>query len=60
MADIHIRVDDRINVTSEIGECDIHLCVGDITKLQNRDKVDVLVISAFPGNICIHVENLLT
>ena len=60
MADI--RVVDRINVTSEIGECDIHLCVGDITKLQNRDKlkVDVLVISAFPGNICIHVENLLT
>ena len=58
MADI--RVADRINVTSEIGECDIHLCVGDITKLQNKDKVDVLVISAFPGNICIHVENLLT
>ena len=54
MADI--RVADRIHVTSEIGECDIHLCVGDITKLQNRDKVDVLVISAFPGNICIHVE----
>ena len=58
MADI--RVADRINVTSEIGECDIHLCVGDITKLQNKDKVDVLVISAFPGIICIHVENLLT
>ena len=56
MADILVA--DRIIVTSDIGNCEIHLCVGDIIKLPIKDKVDVLVISAFPGNNFIHVENV--
>ena len=40
---------DRIKVTTDIGDCQIQLCIGNIIKLPREDKVDVLVISAFPG-----------
>lgn len=38
-----------LRLRTEIGICQIELCVGDITQLQRKDKVDVLVVSAFPG-----------
>ena len=45
-----ILVVDTLPVTTDTGECQIQLCVGDITALPKEDKVDVLVTSAFPGN----------
>ena len=47
MADILVA--DTIKVTNEIGESEIQICVGNIIKLPKEEKVDVLVISAFPG-----------
>jgi hypothetical protein len=44
-----IVVSDTIKVTSEIGESQIQICIGDIIKLPKEEKVDVLVVSAFPG-----------
>ena len=53
-----IVVSDTIKVTSEIGESQIQICIGDIIKLSKEEKVDVLVISAFPGKkIITKVEN---
>lgn len=44
-----IRVVNTLEVKTDIGRCFIDLCVGDITALEKRDEVDVLVVSAFPG-----------
>ncbi|XP_071792783.1 uncharacterized protein [Asterias amurensis] len=40
-------VKDTLTVLTQNGECHIQLCLGDITKLQHKDKVDVILISAF-------------
>jgi hypothetical protein len=45
-----IRVVNALEVETDIGKCFIHLCIGDITALPKRDEVDVLVLSAFPGD----------
>lgn len=45
-----ILVVHNFEVETDIGECQIQLCVGDITSLPKEDKVDVLVLSAFPGD----------
>lgn len=42
-------VHDALHLKTDIGTCQIELCVGDITKLRREDKVDVVVVSAFPG-----------
>ena len=38
---------DQLDVSTSHGTCQIQLCVGSVTKLQ--EPVDVLIISAFPG-----------
>ena len=45
-----LQVADRLYVLTPAGEREIQLCLGDITKLSPKDQVDVLLISAFPGN----------
>ena len=45
-----IRVVNALTVQTDIGTCFIELCIGDITALPKEDEVDVLVLSAFPGN----------
>ncbi len=45
-----IRVVNTLEVETDIGKCFIELCIGDITALPKHDEVDVLVLSAFPGN----------
>ncbi|XP_071958716.1 uncharacterized protein [Antedon mediterranea] len=43
-------VSDTITVITQNGSCEIDLCFGDITKLEQQDKVDVIMISAFRGD----------
>ena len=45
-----IVVADTIKVTNDIGEPEIQICVGNIIELPKEEKVDVLVISAFPDD----------
>ena len=40
---------DYIEVDTSHGACEIQLYFGSVTKLERKDKVDVLVVSAFPG-----------
>ena len=54
MAGNGILIADTLIVKSDIGECQIQLCVGDITALPREDAVDVLVISAFPGKFILY------
>ena len=42
-------IHDTISLTTASGVSKIQLCIGDITKLPKEEKVDVLVVSAFPG-----------
>jgi len=48
MADLILK--ENIEVETNHGHCEIHLNFGSITKLKREDAVDVLVISAFPGD----------
>jgi hypothetical protein len=40
---------DSIPLWTRNGECEIHLLYGDITQLAMDDKVDLIMVSAFPG-----------
>ena len=42
-------VENRIYVPTYNGEKEIQLCLGDITMLPVEDKVDVILVSALPG-----------
>ena len=44
---------EKIQVETNHGPCEIHLNFGSITKLDKKDKVDVLVVSAFPGKFFV-------
>ena len=44
-------VHDTISLTTSSGVSSIQLCIGDITKLSKEEQVDVLVVSAFPGEV---------
>ena len=46
-----IIVQNSLKVLTQNGECQIDLCIGDITLLDHKDKVDVVVVSAFRGKI---------
>ena len=51
---------DKLSVATDIGECCIELCVGDVTKLQREQAVDVLVVSAFSGiNNGLHIPMIV-
>ena len=39
----------RMYVMTSSGEKEIQLCVGDITALPVEEKVDVIMVSSFPG-----------
>ncbi|XP_071476688.1 uncharacterized protein [Diadema antillarum] len=41
---------DVITVKTQEGDCQIQLCLGDITKLQKKEQVDVIFVSSFGGN----------
>ncbi|XP_070564247.1 uncharacterized protein [Ptychodera flava] len=45
-----LYTEDSIKVQTQTGECRIDLCFGDITRLKKEDEVDVLFVSAFPGD----------
>lgn len=47
MAELILK--DSIEIDGESGRCNIDLCFGDITKLQKKNRVDVILVSAFPG-----------
>lgn len=49
-------VHDTLSLTTETGVSKIQLCIGDITKLPREEKVDVLVVSAFPGKLVINTD----
>ena len=48
-----LKVESRIYVLTSNGEREIQLCVGDITALPLEDKVDVILISAFPSKCLV-------
>ena len=52
-----LKVESRIYVLTSNGEKEIQLCVGDITALPLEDKVDVIVISAFPSKCLVNYFN---
>ncbi|XP_077977077.1 uncharacterized protein LOC144432686 [Glandiceps talaboti] len=54
-----LYTEDSIRVQTQTGECRIDLCFGDITKLQKKDEVDVLLLSAFPGDYCATPTSLI-
>ncbi|KAK3093652.1 hypothetical protein FSP39_018503 [Pinctada imbricata] len=41
---------DTIKLITELGEAEIQLCFGDITTLPVEEKMDILMVSAFPGD----------
>lgn len=49
-------VHDTLSLTTETGVSKIQLCIGDITKLPREEKVDVLVVSAFPGKLVTNTD----
>ena len=51
-------VHDTLSLTTENGVSKIQLCIGDITKLPREEKVDVLVVSAFPGKFVTNTDKL--
>ena len=51
MASLSLK--EKIAVETKHGLCEIHLTFGSITKLERKDKVDVLVVSAFPGRVTV-------
>lgn len=44
-----LKVHNRIFVLTHEGEREIQLCVGDITHLPVEEKVDIIIVSSFPG-----------
>ena len=44
-----LQLRNEIEVDTSHGRCEIQLYFGSVTKLERKDKVDVLVVSAFPG-----------
>ena len=42
-------VKDSLLISGSDGVHEIQLCFGDITELPLKDKVDVVMVSAFPG-----------
>lgn len=48
-----ILVKDSIIIEGEDGRHEIQLCFGDITKLSKKEKVDVVMVSAFPSKFSL-------
>jgi len=44
-----LTVEDTIPLWTPTGTYEIQLLYGDITKLSQEDKVDIIMVSAFPG-----------
>jgi len=45
-----LQLRNEIEVDTSHGRCEIQLYFGSVTKLERKDKVDVLVVSAFPDD----------
>lgn len=48
----------RILVSTRNGEREIQLCLGDITRLSMDEKVDVILVSAYPSNSLIIMHTI--
>lgn len=46
-----IRIEDTITVHTPLGEYQIQLCYGDISK--QEEKMDIVMVSAFPGKFTV-------
>lgn len=51
-----IKIEDTISVHTLLGEYQIQLCYGDISK--QEDKMDIVMVSAFPGKITVPVLSI--
>jgi len=44
-----LHIANRMFVVTSSGEREIQLCIGDLTSLPKEEKVDVIMVSAFPS-----------
>lgn len=56
---VGLLVKDSLLINGSDGVHEIQLCFGDITDLPVKDKVDVVMVSAFPGDHNSICQNLL-
>ena len=60
MGELALHPDNVIQLWTRNGDCEIQLLSGDITRLPVAQKMDILMVSAFPGTCTIfnscHVE----
>ena len=60
MGELALHPDNVIQLWTRNGDCEIQLLSGDITRLPVAQKMDILMVSAFPGTYTIfsscHVE----
>lgn len=54
-----LRKVDSLHLSTTHGPCEIQLMVGDITELSLDEKVDLLIVSAFPNNYNISTRSLI-
>ncbi|XP_053381055.1 uncharacterized protein LOC123529545 [Mercenaria mercenaria] len=50
MSDLQGRPEDVIELWTRSGPCKIELLSGDLTRLSRDDMVDIIIVSAFPGD----------
>ena len=58
MGSLALNPDNVIKLWTRNGDCEIQLLYGDITKLPLEEKMDILMVSAFPGTIPVFVHIL--
>lgn len=57
-----LHIANRMFVVTSSGEREIQLCIGDLTTLPKEEKVDVVMVSAFPSifSVLLHFINKTT
>ena len=53
-----LNPDNVIKLWTRNGDCEIQLLYGDITMLPLEQKMDILMVSAFPGTIFILINDI--